>query len=80
LCEDVANVVDQEKKTAKINKGQAGSDPGKTPESQPPPERVLMEEDQARLDPGLSHAALAGPDPEPMHDDFVATVYPQVHV
>ncbi|GJW43248.1 hypothetical protein Tco_0072047 [Tanacetum coccineum] len=29
--------------------------------------------------PGLSHVALAGPDPEPMHDDFVATVYPQVH-
>ncbi|GJX04016.1 hypothetical protein Tco_0189932 [Tanacetum coccineum] len=79
LCEDVANVVDQEEKTAKINKGQAGSDPDKTLESQPPPERVLMEEDQARLDPGLSHAALAGPNPEPMHDDFVATVYPQVH-
>ncbi|GKE99484.1 hypothetical protein Tco_0022835 [Tanacetum coccineum] len=26
---------------------EAGSDPGKTPESRPPPERVLMEEDQA---------------------------------
>ncbi|GKC95055.1 hypothetical protein Tco_1160497 [Tanacetum coccineum] len=77
--EDVANVVDQEEKTAEINEGQAGSDPGKTPESRPPPERVLMEEDQAGPDPGLSHVALAGPDPEPMHDDFVATVYPQVH-
>ncbi|GKC91690.1 hypothetical protein Tco_1152339 [Tanacetum coccineum] len=29
--EDVANVVDQEEKTAKINKDQVGSDPGKTP-------------------------------------------------
>ncbi|GJX83557.1 hypothetical protein Tco_0333038 [Tanacetum coccineum] len=57
LCEDVANVVDQEEKTAEINEGQAGSDP----------------------DLGLSHVALAGPDPEPMHDDFVTTVYPQVH-
>ncbi|GJU15370.1 hypothetical protein Tco_1143336 [Tanacetum coccineum] len=56
--------------------GQAGSDPGKTPESQPLPERVLIEEDQDRPDPGLSHVALAGPDPELMHDDFVATVYP----
>ncbi|GKB91405.1 hypothetical protein Tco_0963677 [Tanacetum coccineum] len=27
--------------------------------------------------PGLSHVALAGLDPDPMHDDFVATVYPQ---
>ncbi|GKG38769.1 hypothetical protein Tco_0460481 [Tanacetum coccineum] len=49
------------------------------PESQPPPELVLMEEDQAGPDPGQSHVALARPDPEPMHDDFVATMYPQVH-
>nr|GFA67217.1 hypothetical protein [Tanacetum cinerariifolium] len=28
-------------------------------------------------DHGQSHVALAGSDPEPMHDDFVATVYPQ---
>ncbi|GJU38296.1 hypothetical protein Tco_1191253 [Tanacetum coccineum] len=28
---------------------------------------------------GQSHVALAGPDPEPMHDDFVSTMYPQVH-
>ncbi|GKB29950.1 hypothetical protein Tco_0869351 [Tanacetum coccineum] len=77
--EDVANVVDQEEKTVEINEGQAGSDPGKTPESRPPPKRVLMKEDQAGPDPGLSHVALAGLDPDPMHDDFVATVYPQVH-
>nr|GEV97462.1 hypothetical protein [Tanacetum cinerariifolium] len=35
--------------------------------------------DKARLDPGQSNVAFTGPDPEPMHDDFVATVYPQVH-
>ncbi|GKD48332.1 hypothetical protein Tco_1277308, partial [Tanacetum coccineum] len=34
---------------------------------------------QARPDPRQSHVALAGPEPEPMHDDFVATMYPQVH-
>ncbi|GKD52493.1 hypothetical protein Tco_1281469 [Tanacetum coccineum] len=38
-----------------------------------------MEEYQAGPNPGQSHVALAGPDPEPMHDDFVSTVYPQVH-
>nr|GEU49207.1 hypothetical protein [Tanacetum cinerariifolium] len=38
-----------EEKTAKIDEGQAGSDPSKTP------------------------------NPKPMHEDFVATVYPQVH-
>ncbi|GKE51850.1 hypothetical protein Tco_1487006 [Tanacetum coccineum] len=77
--EDVANKEDLEGKTAEIDEGQAGSDPGKTPESRPLPEYVHMEEDQAGPNPGLSHVALAGPDPEPMHDDFVATVYPQVH-
>ncbi|GKE01968.1 hypothetical protein Tco_1389951, partial [Tanacetum coccineum] len=30
-------------------------------------------------DPGQSYVALAGPNPEPMHEDFVATVNPQVH-
>ncbi|GKA70304.1 hypothetical protein Tco_0776368 [Tanacetum coccineum] len=53
------------------------------------PEFTWGHEDQMRIkiwklrfkhsDPGLSHVALAGLDPEPMHDDFVATVYPQVH-
>ncbi|GJR52072.1 hypothetical protein Tco_1402593 [Tanacetum coccineum] len=62
-----------------ISEGQAGSDPGKTLESRPPPEQVLIEEDQAGPHPGQSHVAIAGPNPEPMHDDFVATVYPQVH-
>ncbi|GJW06096.1 hypothetical protein Tco_1568519 [Tanacetum coccineum] len=26
-----------------------------------------------------SHVALAGPNPEPIHEDFIATVYPKVH-
>ncbi|GJT93379.1 hypothetical protein Tco_1082224 [Tanacetum coccineum] len=38
-----------------------------------------MEEDQAGPDPGQSHVALAGPNPESMHDDFISTIYPQVH-
>ncbi|GJZ60012.1 hypothetical protein Tco_0615828 [Tanacetum coccineum] len=38
-----------------------------------------MEEDQAGSNPGQSHVVLVGPNPEPMHEDFVATVYPQVH-
>nr|GEU66121.1 histone deacetylase 14 [Tanacetum cinerariifolium] len=72
--EDVANKVDIEEKTIEIDKGHAGSDPGKTLDSQPPPERVLIEEDHARPNHGQSYVALAGPDPKPMHDDFVATV------
>ncbi|GKB61361.1 hypothetical protein Tco_0917547, partial [Tanacetum coccineum] len=35
---DVANVVNLEERTAKIDEDQAGSDPGKTLESRPPPE------------------------------------------
>ncbi|GJV41097.1 hypothetical protein Tco_1419537 [Tanacetum coccineum] len=38
-----------------------------------------MEEDQAGPNPGQSHVALAGPNLEPMHDDFIATAYPRVH-
>nr|GEW00799.1 hypothetical protein [Tanacetum cinerariifolium] len=68
--EDVADKVDLEEKIAEIDKGQARSDLGKTPESQPRPKRVLLEEDQARPNPRQSHVTLAGPDPEPMHDDF----------
>ncbi|GKG63519.1 hypothetical protein Tco_0643067, partial [Tanacetum coccineum] len=39
-------------------------------------------EDQAGSDPGkgnVSPADLAGPDPEPIHDDFYAMAYPKVH-
>ncbi|GJV69528.1 hypothetical protein Tco_1485037 [Tanacetum coccineum] len=49
--EDVANKVDLEEKTAKVDEGQAGSDLGKIPESRPPPERVLMEKDHAGPNP-----------------------------
>ncbi|GJY88478.1 hypothetical protein Tco_0503106 [Tanacetum coccineum] len=77
--EDVSNTVALEERTVELDEGQAGSNPDKTPESRPPPEHVIMEEDQAGSDPGKSHVALAGPNPEPMHDGFVATVYPQVH-
>nr|GEW94844.1 hypothetical protein [Tanacetum cinerariifolium] len=68
-----------EEQTAKIDEGQAGSDPGKTFESRPPPDDDKMAEDQAGSDPGKSHVDLAGSNPEPMHDDFLATIYPSVH-
>ncbi|GKC71824.1 hypothetical protein Tco_1117707, partial [Tanacetum coccineum] len=77
--EDVANPMYLEEKTAEVDEDQAGSDPGKTLESRPPPKCVLTEEDQAGPNPGQSHVALARPNPEPMHEDFVSTVYPQVH-
>nr|GEV19283.1 reverse transcriptase domain-containing protein [Tanacetum cinerariifolium] len=78
--EDVADKVYLEEKTAKIDEGQAGSNPGKTAKSQPLSERVLIEDDQARPDPGQSHVALTGPNPELMHDDFVATMSQPEHV
>nr|GEV96272.1 hypothetical protein [Tanacetum cinerariifolium] len=42
---------------------------------------VELDEGHAGSDPDLrkSHVALAGPNPEPIHDDFVAAVYPKVH-
>ncbi|GKE85889.1 hypothetical protein Tco_1559631, partial [Tanacetum coccineum] len=51
---------------------EARSDPGETHESRPPPEQVLIDEDQAGPNPGISHVALAGLDPEPTHDKFMA--------
>nr|GEV17476.1 hypothetical protein [Tanacetum cinerariifolium] len=33
----------------------------------------------AGSNPGQSHVALVGPNPEPMQDDFLASVYPKVH-
>ncbi|GJS22353.1 hypothetical protein Tco_0450985 [Tanacetum coccineum] len=77
--ENISNMVTLEERTVELDEGQAGSDPSKTPESRPPPESVLMEEDQAGSNPGQSLVVLARPNPEPMHKDFVATVYPQVH-
>ncbi|GJU37486.1 hypothetical protein Tco_1185840 [Tanacetum coccineum] len=72
--EEVSNTMALELRTVEFDEGQAGSEPGKTPESRPPPE-----EDQVGSDPEQSHVAQAGPNPEPMHEDFVATVYPKVH-
>nr|GEU89987.1 hypothetical protein [Tanacetum cinerariifolium] len=43
--EDVDDQVNLEDKTPKLDQGQAGSDPSKTPESRPPPEREFMDED-----------------------------------
>ncbi|GJT99756.1 hypothetical protein Tco_1110095, partial [Tanacetum coccineum] len=77
--EEISHTVVLEEKIAELDEGQAGSDPGKTPESRPPPEHEDMDEDQAGPNPRQSHEALVGPHPEPMHDDFIATVYPKVH-
>ncbi|GKE33897.1 hypothetical protein Tco_1453219, partial [Tanacetum coccineum] len=49
--DDVANVVNLEEKTTEIDEGQAGSDPGKIPESRPSPDDDKMDEDQAGPDP-----------------------------
>ncbi|GJR78526.1 hypothetical protein Tco_0149311 [Tanacetum coccineum] len=38
----------------------------------------FMDEDQAGPDPEISRVALAGPDPEPTHDEFIANLYPKV--
>ncbi|GJV69955.1 retrovirus-related pol polyprotein from transposon TNT 1-94 [Tanacetum coccineum] len=65
----------------KTNSGgdnEARSDPVETHESRPPPEQVLMDEDQAGPDPGKSRVALAGPNPEPTHDEFMTDLYPKV--
>nr|GEU88741.1 hypothetical protein [Tanacetum cinerariifolium] len=37
------------------------------------------EEDQAGTDPRVSCVALVGPNPEPMHEEFMANLYPDVH-
>ncbi|GJY07635.1 hypothetical protein Tco_0374689 [Tanacetum coccineum] len=78
LGEDVDKLENIEEKTVELDQDQAGSDPGETHESQPLPEQVLMDEDQARPDPRISRVALVGPDPEPTHDKFLADLYPKV--
>ncbi|GKB00159.1 hypothetical protein Tco_0828152 [Tanacetum coccineum] len=78
LGEDVENQENVEEKTMELDQDQAGSDPGKTLESRPQLEQVHIEEDQAGPDPGISRVALARPDPEPMHDKFMADLYPKV--
>nr|GEX39335.1 hypothetical protein [Tanacetum cinerariifolium] len=76
---DVDNQVTLEEKTAKLDQGQAGSDLGKTSESRPLPEQEFIGKDQARPDPGVSRVALAGPNPKPTYEEFMATVYLDVH-
>ncbi|GJX02340.1 retrovirus-related pol polyprotein from transposon TNT 1-94 [Tanacetum coccineum] len=78
LGENVDKLENVEEKTVELNQDQAGSDPGETHESQPPLEQVLMDEDHARPDPGISCVALVGPDPKPTHDEFMADLYPKV--
>nr|GEU33098.1 hypothetical protein [Tanacetum cinerariifolium] len=58
---DVDEQVNLKENTNEIDQGQAGSDPGITFESQPSPEQVVIDEDQARPDPGESLEPLIGP-------------------
>ncbi|GKA79988.1 hypothetical protein Tco_0786584 [Tanacetum coccineum] len=76
---EVSNTVALEERTVELDEGHAGSDPGKTPESRPPLKRKLIEEDQAGSDPRQSHVAQARPNPKPIHEYFIAIVYPEVH-
>nr|GEU77130.1 integrase, catalytic region, zinc finger, CCHC-type, peptidase aspartic, catalytic [Tanacetum cinerariifolium] len=57
--------VNLEEKTDELDQGQDRSDPGKTIESRPLHEQVVMDEDQSGSDSGESCEALTGPDPEP---------------
>ncbi|GKB10756.1 hypothetical protein Tco_0844679 [Tanacetum coccineum] len=57
----------------------AGPDPSETLESQTPPEQAFIDEDQARPDPGESGVALARPNPELTHEEFMENVYPNFH-
>nr|GEU47964.1 hypothetical protein [Tanacetum cinerariifolium] len=68
--ENVSNTVALEERTVELDEGQARSDPGNTLESRPSPD-----EDQAGSNPVQRHVALVGPNPEPMHEDFIDTVY-----
>ncbi|GJV93156.1 hypothetical protein Tco_1540969 [Tanacetum coccineum] len=72
--ENVSNTMALEEETVEHDKGQARSDPGNTLESRAPPDK-----DQAGPNPRQSHVALAEPNPEPIHEDFSATVYLKVH-
>nr|GEY39156.1 monodehydroascorbate reductase [Tanacetum cinerariifolium] len=74
---DVDDQVNLEEKTNELDQGQTGSDPSRNLESRPPPEQVVIDEGQAGSDPGKIHGALAGPDPEPTYDEFMADLYPK---
>nr|GEW57191.1 integrase, catalytic region, zinc finger, CCHC-type, peptidase aspartic, catalytic [Tanacetum cinerariifolium] len=69
---DASEKTNSGEKTDELDQGQTGSDPGRTPESQPLPKQVVMDEDQAGQDPEERHGVLAGPDLEPTHDEFMA--------
>nr|GEW19391.1 hypothetical protein [Tanacetum cinerariifolium] len=74
---DVDEQLNLDENKDELDQGQAGLDPGRIIESRPPPEKEVIDEDQARPDPGESRRALAGPNPEPMHDEFMADLYPK---
>ncbi|GKB03169.1 hypothetical protein Tco_0831258 [Tanacetum coccineum] len=71
---NVSKTVALEERTIELDEGQARSDLGNTLKSQP-----LPDEDQGGSNPRQSHVVLAGPNPKPMHEDFIVTVYPQVY-
>ncbi|GJX26472.1 hypothetical protein Tco_0232768 [Tanacetum coccineum] len=77
--EESSTKVMSEEKTADLNEYQAGSDPGKSFKSQPPPEHEKKDEDQAGPDPGKGNVTLARPNPEYMDEDFYATAYPSIY-
>nr|GEW09122.1 hypothetical protein [Tanacetum cinerariifolium] len=72
--EDVSHTMALKERIVELEEGRAGSDTHNTLESRPP-----SDEDHAGSNPGQSHVALAGPNPKPMHKDFIATIYPKVH-
>ncbi|GKB31080.1 hypothetical protein Tco_0870481 [Tanacetum coccineum] len=81
ITEDLGEYVEKlenvKENTMELDQDQAGLDPGETHEFQPPPEHVLIDEDQARPNLGISRVALIGPDPKPTHDEFMADLYPK---
>nr|GEV31446.1 zinc finger, CCHC-type [Tanacetum cinerariifolium] len=72
--ENVSNTVALEERTIDIDEGQVRSDSGNTLES-----RHLPDEYQAGSNLRPSHVALARPNLESMHEDFISRVYPKVH-
>nr|GEZ37270.1 Gag-Pol polyprotein [Tanacetum cinerariifolium] len=75
---DVDDQVNLNEKMDELDQGQAGSDPGITLKSRPPPEQEVINEDQVGPNPGESHGVLAGPDPKPTHNEFIPDLYPKV--
>ncbi|GJU25558.1 hypothetical protein Tco_1164179 [Tanacetum coccineum] len=65
--ENISNIVALEERIVELDEGQARSNPGNTLESRPPPD-----EEQAGSNPRPSQVALDRPNPEPMHEDFIA--------